>query len=60
MSRKMMKTSFPTMKITNPCNGNQALSLGQSLDCPLHTHFQKTKNKVVLKATYCIYYFETV
>lgn len=55
-----MATSFPTVKTTNPCNYNKALSLGQSSDCPLHTNFQKIKNFTFLKAASCIYYFEIV
>ena len=56
MSRKMMATLFLTVRTTNLCNGSQALSLGQSSDCPLHTYFQKIKNHAFLKATSCIYY----
>lgn len=37
-----------------------ALSLGQSSDCPLHTHFQKTNIFTFLKAASCIYYLRIV
>lgn len=57
MLREMRSTASPSVNATKPCNQNQAFSLEHSLDCPLRTRFQKTKNNAFSKVISCVYYY---